>query len=161
MIRRYLSPRFIGFFTRKTILLLVAFFVFISGGLPFLSPSDPLKTEDVAVSSSIPTEGALWTKTRDLTAEQNASAHFKKHGKDFGFQTEADYIQAVHNFIKNPPAGTIIIIQSDGDIVFYDSQKNWFAVTTKRGTPRTLFKPDPKIHGYPTNQDYVDAQRNK
>jgi hypothetical protein len=26
------------------------------------------------------------------------------------------------------------------------------------GAPRTFFKPDPAVHGYPTNLDYFNAQ---
>ena len=29
---------------------------------------------------------------------------------------------------------------------------------TKGGVPRTMFKPDPKRHGYKTNMDYFNAQ---
>lgn len=161
MIRRYFTPAFIGFFTRKTILLLVAFFVFVSGGIPFLFPHSEISPAPKIATETQKMSGALWTRTRDMTAEQNASAHFKKHGADFGFKAEQEYINAVHNFVKNPPVNTIIFTQKDGDKIFYDPTRNWFAVTTKRGTPRTLFKPDPKIHGFATNQNYVDAQRHK
>ncbi len=153
MLRRIFSPAFVGFFTRKTILLLVAFFVF---AVPFLSEHHESVSGVTTNVSAV--EGPLWTRTRQMTSEQNAEAHFKKHGKEFGFTSKQDYIVAAHNFIKNPPAGTLMSIQSDGDTVLYNPEKNWFAVKTKQNVPRTLFMPDPNIHGYRTNLDYFEAQ---
>ena len=152
MLRRLFSPAFIGFFTRKTILLLVAFFIF---AVPFLSENNGGVSSDPNITK---VEGQVWTRTRAMTSEQNASAHFKKHGKEFGFQTQDEYIAAVHDFIKNPPAGTLMRVQPDGDTVLYNPDKNWFAVKTKNNVPRTMFKPDPNIHGYRTNMEYFESQ---
>ena len=33
-----------------------------------------------------------------------------------------------------------------------------FGVRTADGTPRTMYVPDPTVHGYPTNLDYFNAQ---
>ena len=157
LVSKFLSPAFIGFFTRKTILLLVAFFVFVTQGIPFLFPqSSPTSTIELKHNA-----GSIWTSTREMTAEQNAAAHFKKHGRDFKFTSQEEYINAAHEFLSNPPIGTISVMQRDGDVVLYDPIKNWFGVKTKNGIPRTLFQPDPKIHGYKTNMDYFNAQKTR
>ena len=61
-------------------------------------------------------------------------------------------------FVNEKPTGTLTKIRHDGDRVFYHPETNTFAVTTKDGVPRTMYKPDPSIHGYQTNMDYFNAQ---
>ena len=61
-------------------------------------------------------------------------------------------------FLRNPPQGTLTGIRSNGDVVRYDPEMNMFGVMDVCGAPRTFFKPDPAISGYPTNLDYFNAQ---
>lgn len=48
--------------------------------------------------------------------------------------------------------------RTNGDLVVYDPAIDVFAVALSDGTPRTMFIPDPKKHGYPSNLDYFFAQ---
>ena len=49
-------------------------------------------------------------------------------------------------------------IDARGVIRVYDEATNTFGSFNASGATRTFFKPDPKIHGYPTNLDYWNAQ---
>ena len=40
----------------------------------------------------------------------------------------------------------------------FDPTTDTFGVMDANGAPRTMFKPDPAVHGYPTNLDYFNAQ---
>ena len=83
----------------------------------------------------------IWAPNRKHTAQENADYQFGKNGKDFGAITEADYVTKAHRFIDAPPAGVQKLERSNGDALLYDAKSNTFAVATKAGAPRTMFKP--------------------
>jgi pyocin large subunit-like protein len=83
----------------------------------------------------------IWAANRKHTAQENADYQFNKNAKDFGALTEADYVAKVHAFINAPPAGVKRIARANGDALLYDARSNTFAVVTKDGAPRTMFKP--------------------
>lgn len=103
----------------------------------------------------------VWSPGTQQNPASNAASHFRKHGHEFPFQSEDAYVSAALDFVLNPPPGTLSVVQSDGDHVYYNEQKNYFAVTNRRGKIRTFFKLDPAIHGYPTNMDYFRAQERR
>jgi RHS repeat-associated protein len=104
--------------------------------------------------------GAIWTSTSKLSAVQNAFNHWKKHRADFPQLSNAkSFVEFGQQFIDNPPSTALKKIRSNGDIVIYDPASDLFAVATSSGTPRTIYKPDPSIHGLPTNLDYYHAQK--
>jgi pyocin large subunit-like protein len=49
-------------------------------------------------------------------------------------------------------------IDAQGVIRVYDPKTNTLGAYNPSGTTRTLYKPDPAAHGYPTNLDYWNAQ---
>ena len=83
----------------------------------------------------------IWAANRKHTAQENADYQFGKNGKDFGAMTEADYVAKVHAFVDTPPNGIQKVERSNGDALLYDAKTNTFAVVTKAGAPRTMFKP--------------------
>ena len=83
----------------------------------------------------------MWAANRTHTAQENADYQFNKNGKDFGAATEADYVARAHAFVDAPPTGVKRIARSNGDALLYDAKTNTFAVVTKAGAPRTMFKP--------------------
>lgn len=83
----------------------------------------------------------IWAANRKHSAEENADYQFNKNGKDFGAATEAQYVAKAHAFVDAPPAGVKRIARSNGDALLYDARSNTFAVVTKEGAPRTMFKP--------------------
>ncbi len=118
------------------------------------------KSRDPAVV--LPKQVVLeWSSTRDMSSEENAQYHFEKHGKEFDFHNEKVYVQAANDFVRDPPEGTLTVRQQDGDEVFYNPSKNWFAVVSYKGQIRTFFRLDPKIHGYKSNVEYFNAQASK
>jgi filamentous hemagglutinin len=83
-----------------------------------------------------------------------------KHGDEFPeYQNSKQNVQGAQDFVNNSPAGTLIKTRPNGDTLYYDPPSDTFAVKTKDGSPRTMFKPDPSQHGYPTNLDYFNAQK--
>ena len=100
----------------------------------------------------------LWTSTKGQSAVQNAERHFNDHGADFGSKSAVDYTLMAQEFLHNPPAGTLSKTRANGDIVRFNATTDTFGVMDKTGAPRTIYKPDPAKHGYPTNLDYFNAQ---
>ena len=83
----------------------------------------------------------IWAANRKHTAQENADYQFGKNGKDFGAASEADYVAKVHAFVDTPPNGVQKVERSNGDALLYDAKTNTFAVVSKTGAPRTMFKP--------------------
>ena len=83
----------------------------------------------------------MWAPNAKHTAQENADYQFGKNGSDFGSKTEADYVTKVHAFVDTPPNGVQKVERSNGDALLYDAKTNTFAVVTKAGAPRTMFKP--------------------
>ena len=83
----------------------------------------------------------LWAANRNHTAQENADYQFNKNGKDFGAVSETEYVAKVHAFVDAPPTGVQKLQRSNGDALLYDAKTNTFAVVSKTGAPRTMFKP--------------------
>ena len=83
----------------------------------------------------------MWAANRKHTAEENAAYEFGRNGHDFGAASEADYVAKAHAFADAPPVGVQRIERTNGDKLLYDPKSNTFAVVTKAGAPRTMFKP--------------------
>lgn len=83
----------------------------------------------------------LWSANKQMTAEQNAQSHFERDGADFGAATRDDYVAKAHAFTAKPPKGALKITRPNGDRLIYDPKANVFAVATRAGAPRTMFKP--------------------
>ena len=96
---------------------------------------------------------------KGFATPQKLSEHFKKHGAEFGFTSESEYLAAAQKFASRQPGSDVLVkIRANGDRVIYNVSTNEFAVVTPDGTIRTYFKPDPAKHSYPTNLDYFNAQ---
>ncbi len=83
----------------------------------------------------------MWAANRKHTAEENAQYQFAKNGGDFGAANETDYVKKAHAFIERPPHGADTLDRPNGDKLIYDPAGNTFAVATRDGAPRTMFKP--------------------
>jgi pyocin large subunit-like protein len=82
-----------------------------------------------------------WAANRKHSGAENAEYHFKRDGADFGARTVDDYVHKAKTFVGRPPKGTLTLERSNGDTLFYDPKANTFAVASKDGAPRTMFKP--------------------
>lgn len=118
----------------------------------------PIKT--IAIDEEGNALIGTWTSTNKLSAPENALKHWLEHSKEFPEYTNAtQYAQAVQKFVESPPVGTLIKVRPlNGDMVFYNPRTNIFAIKTIDGSPKTMFKPDPLIHGFKDNLEYFNAQ---
>ncbi|MHB8528306.1 MAG: hypothetical protein ACYC8V_02195 [Caulobacteraceae bacterium] len=83
----------------------------------------------------------MWAANRRHSAEENAQYQFAKNGGDFGARSESDYVVKVHAFVERPPRDAQFLDRSNGDRLIYAPRLNTFAVVSKDGAPRTMFKP--------------------
>jgi pyocin large subunit-like protein len=83
----------------------------------------------------------MWAANRRHSADENAEYQFDRDGADFGARSVDDFVTKVHAFVDHPPAGAQTLVRTNGDKLIYDSKANVFAVVTKDGAPRTMFKP--------------------
>ena len=100
----------------------------------------------------------LWSQNRKYSADENAHYHFQKHGPEFSAKSYPDYMAMVHGFIHAPPSGTQTLKRTNGDTLFYDPKGNVFAVMTRAGAPRTMFRPDNGA-AYWRQQKIIESQR--
>jgi filamentous hemagglutinin len=99
-----------------------------------------------------------WSTTKTLTAPENALKHWTDHSPEFPeYLNASQYIEAAQNFVKTPSAQSLVKTRSNGDVLLYEPSTNTFAVKTSTGEPRTMYRPSPAKHGYPTNLDYFNA----
>jgi uncharacterized protein YukE len=88
--------------------------------------------------------------------------HFIDHGADFGATSEDEYAIQASAFLQvSQVQGLPSKIDSGGVIRIYNPTANIFGAFNADGTTKTLFKPDPSVHGYRTNWDYWLAQRER
>jgi len=104
-----------------------------------------------------PIAGGAPTAAETFGGEANLLDHFTRHGADFGATSAEDYADQAQSFLAR--RGSFQQLVDDNGVTrVYDPETNTFGSYNANGTTRTFFKPDPTIHGYPTNQDYFDAQ---
>lgn len=84
-------------------------------------------------------------KNKDLLNE-----HYKKHGKDMGYENAEEYEQAANKVINNPNS-LHKLEKEDNDDVYYLEDTNEFVVLSTEGYIRTYFYPD-------AGKDYFDRQ---
>ncbi len=106
----------------------------------------------VSISEDTYGDWPLWSKNRKYSADDNAHYQFGKHGVEFGAKSYGDYVGMAHSFVHSPPSGTETLKRVNGDTLLYDGRDNVFAVMTKQGAPRTLFRPD-------TGREYWEQQK--
>lgn len=77
-------------------------------------------------------------------------SHYKKHGKEMGFQSAKEYEKAASDVINNP-AALYKTEAEDGDGVYYVEGTNEFVILSTDGYIRTYFCPD-------SGKKYFDKQ---
>lgn len=84
----------------------------------------------------------MWSASRKFSAQESAERAFARNGTDFGADNLGEFVETAHSFVAHPPKGTLTFARRNGDTLFYDPKGNIFAVASKAGAPRTMFKPD-------------------
>ncbi len=95
-----------------------------------------------------------WAASKRNSAEEGAERAFERNGEAFGSKTVDQFILKAHAFVGHPPKGTLTLTRKNGDTLFYDPKANVFAVASKDGAPRTMFKPD-------DGMDYWEKQKDR
>jgi pyocin large subunit-like protein len=83
----------------------------------------------------------LWSSNRRMSAEENARSHFQRDGADFDAKTVDDFVAKAHAFTARPPKSALRLERPNGDLLLYEEKTNTFAVMSRQGAPRTMFKP--------------------
>tara|TARA_R110002051_G_scaffold5629_16_gene28771 strand:- start:911 stop:1438 length:528 start_codon:yes stop_codon:yes gene_type:complete len=94
-----------------------------------------------ATAATAPERPALTTSRRE-TVDAKIERLFQRNGAAFGARSSADYLEKMRTFVDQPPRGTETVRRPNGDVLYYEGATNTFAVATRDGTPRTMFKPD-------------------
>ena len=81
------------------------------------------------------------TANRRETVDAKITRLFERNGSDFGATTAQDYLAKVQTFTTRPPAGTERVERPNGDVLLYQASTNTFAVVSRDGVPKTMFKP--------------------
>jgi pyocin large subunit-like protein len=84
----------------------------------------------------------IWAASKRFSAEEGAQRQFERDGATFEAKTLDQFVKKAHAFVGHPPKGTLTLTRKNGDILYYDPKGNVFAVASKDGAPRTMFKPD-------------------
>ncbi len=81
------------------------------------------------------------TANRQETVDAKITRLFERNGADFGAETAEAYLARVQAFTSRPPAGTDRVERPNGDVLLYQASTNTFAVVSRDGVPKTMFKP--------------------
>jgi len=81
------------------------------------------------------------TANRRETVDAKVTRLFERNGADFGSRTPQDYLARVTAFTARPPKGTDRVERPNGDVLLYQASTNTFAVVSRDGVPKTMFKP--------------------
>ena len=100
----------------------------------------------------------MWSASRRYSAEENARRAFERNGEAFAARNLDQFVRKAHAFVEHPPAGTQTLTRANGDVLLYDPKGNVFAVASKAGAPRTMFKPDEGL-AYWEEQKAREARR--
>ncbi len=97
----------------------------------------PVETGEAAPKTIRP---AL-TANRRETVDAKITRLFERNGADFGAASAQDYLAKVRAFTSRPPVGTDRAERPNGDVLLYQASTNTFAVVSRDGVPKTMFKP--------------------
>lgn len=81
------------------------------------------------------------TANRRETVDAKVTRLFERNGADFGAASAQDYLDKVRTFTGRPPAGTERVERPNGDVLLYQASTNTFAVVSREGVAKTMFKP--------------------
>lgn len=97
--------------------------------------------EDDGSTSAQPEAKPVLTANRRETVDAKTARLFERNGADFDAATPEAYLSKVEQFTRNPPAGTDRVERPNGDVLLYQASTNTFAVVSRDGVPKTMFKP--------------------
>ncbi|MDY6923112.1 MAG: S-type pyocin family protein [Pseudomonadota bacterium] len=81
------------------------------------------------------------TANRRETMDAKTERLFQRNGADFGAASPRDYLAKIEAFTTRPPPGTERVERPNGDVLLYQASSNTFAVVSREGVAKTMFKP--------------------
>jgi pyocin large subunit-like protein len=84
----------------------------------------------------------VWASSKRFSGDEAAQRQFERDGAAFDAKNLEQFVKKAHAFVGHPPKGTQTLTRKNGDILYYDAKDNIFAVASKDGAPRAMFKPD-------------------
>ncbi|MDO5516033.1 MAG: zinc-ribbon domain containing protein [Clostridium sp.] len=108
---------------------------------PVIENSSETGKKDNSSSQSTATDKDAYT----FRTAQDCTDHFKKHGEEFGYTTEKQYVEGANKVI-NSSASLHKLEKEDGDDVYYLKDTNEFVIVSTSGFIRTYFKPQDGIN---------------
>ena len=94
-----------------------------------------------APAKAAETAGPALTANRRETVDAKVARLFERNGADFDAASAEDYLAKVRRFTARPPAGTERVERANGDVLLYQASTNTFAVVSRDGVAKTMFKP--------------------
>ncbi|MBW8304226.1 MAG: S-type pyocin family protein [Brevundimonas sp.] len=94
-----------------------------------------------AAAAEAPKARPVLTANRRETVDAKTARLFERNGADFGAATPEDYLAKVQAFTTRPPPGTERVERPNGDVLLYQASANTFAVVSREGVAKTMFKP--------------------
>lgn len=93
-------------------------------------------------AAAVPAGDQVVTANRRETASVKITRLYERNGAAFGARSAEDYADRMKAFLDSPPADADTARRPNGDTLYYQPSTNTFAVVSRDGTPRTMFKPD-------------------
>jgi pyocin large subunit-like protein len=103
---------------------------------------EAVRTSAPAEAAAGPEAAPVLTANRRETVDEKVIRLFERNGADFGARSPAEYLDKVQAFTARPPQGTERVERANGDVLLYQASTNTFAVVSRDGVPKTMFKPD-------------------
>ena len=100
----------------------------------------------------------MWAPSKRFSAQEGAEKQFERDGAAFDAKTLDQFVKKAHAFVGHPPKGTLTLTRKNGDTLFYDPKGNVFAVASKEGAPRAMFKPDDGMAYWEKQKDRESKQ---
>ena len=98
-------------------------------------------TPAAAAEAGVQKAKPVLTANRRETVDAKIARLFERNGADFGATSAEDYLARVRAFTARPPAGTERVERPNGDVLLYQASTNTFAVVSRDGVAKTMFKP--------------------
>ncbi|MES2833611.1 MAG: S-type pyocin family protein [Pseudomonadota bacterium] len=96
----------------------------------------------VGIEATAEAPKTVITANKRETVDAKAQRLFERNGAAFGARSAEDYLAKVQAFVANPPRDADRATRPNGDVLYYQASTNTFAVVSRDGVPRTMFKPD-------------------
>ncbi|HYC98803.1 S-type pyocin family protein [Brevundimonas sp.] len=95
-----------------------------------------------AAAEAVPEKAPpVLTANRRETVDAKVARLFETNGADFDAASAEDYLAKVRAFTARPPTGTERVERANGDVLLYQASTNTFAVVSRDGVAKTMFKP--------------------